>query len=80
MRSVSRQQCHSACLLLGKPGKAACDWQSGTHHSYARTYPLPYSSAATGFFFFFADLLRFFAGAGGSSPIPDKMSAMLCLF
>ena len=78
MRSVSRQQCHSACLLLGKPGKAACDWQLGTHHSYACSYPLPYSSAAAAFLFF---LFRLFLGAaGGSSPIPARISAMLCLF
>ena len=53
-------------LLLGKPGKAACDWQSGKKTLTHAHIPSPYSSAATGFFFFFAGfLLRFFAGAAG---------------
>ena len=79
MRSVSRQQCHSARLLLGKPGKAACDWQLGRLNAYAFTYPIPYSSAAAAFLFRL--LFRFFLGAaGGSSLIPDKISAMLLRF
>ena len=59
--------------------KAQSDTQLGTHHSYACTYPLPYSSEATVFFFFF--LFRLFAGAaGGSSLIPERMSEMPCRF
>ena len=71
MRSVSRQHCHSACLLLGKPGKAACDWQLGTHHSYAYawSYPLPYSSAAAALFFLFRRRFFFAGAAGGASSL-----------
>ena len=58
-----------SCSCLASWGSAS-DSQLGTHHSYARTYPLPYNSAAAAFFF-----LRFrffFAGAAGgaSSLIP----------
>ena len=62
MRSVSRQQCHSACLLLGKPGKAACDWQLGTQRmpSSRCSYPLLLAFRGAGCLFFFRRF-RFFA-------------------
>ena len=69
MRSGAASNVPSASLAWQR-GRAKCDSQLGTHHSYARTYPLPYNSAAAAFFF-----LRFrffFAGAAGgaSSLIP----------